>query len=117
MFLHNKLLNRCFFYKQLVRSLPFGHETRFQFALRPNEPRRVSIRPDNSFWQAYDATTNFPLYINGRHHLETHYLAYGTNLDARINSRKVTFFYFFHVFSINYLFGFQKDDRLALMFR
>lgn len=76
------------FFHQLVRSLPFGHETQFQFTLRPNEPRRVSVRPDNSFWQAYDVTTNFPLFINGRHHLETYFLAYGTNLDARITSRK-----------------------------
>ncbi|XP_066912161.1 uncharacterized protein [Clytia hemisphaerica] len=70
----------------MFQSLPYGHETRFTFTLRPNEPRRVSVQPDNSFWQAYDMTTSFPLYINGQPSLETYLLRQGTSVDARITS-------------------------------
>jgi len=75
-----------FFHYQMFQSSPYGHEIRFQFTLRPNEPRRVSRRPDNSFWVAYDFTTSFPMLINGQHRLETYYLQYGSSTDAKISS-------------------------------
>lgn len=70
----------------MFNSSPYGHEIRFKFFLRPNEPKRVLSRPDGSFWVAYDVRTNYPMLINGRTRLETYLINPGSAIDARINS-------------------------------
>lgn len=70
----------------MFHSSPYGHEIYYQFHLRPNEPRRVLIPPDGSFWAAYDVATNYPMLINGKTRLETYLINPGSSIDARINS-------------------------------
>lgn len=74
---------------RMFQSSPYGHEIRFRFLLNPNEPRRVVVRPDNSFWVAYDIKTSFPMLINGQHRLETYYLRPGLNVDAQVSSQRL----------------------------
>lgn len=74
---------------RMFKSDPYGHEIRYQFLLRPNEPQRVLVQADNSFWVAYDVKTSFLMLINRQHRMETYYLRYGQNIDAIITSRQL----------------------------